>query len=66
MLNLSRYVILQFIHLIISNFQAKKFVMKQVIIVGLLVVGMMPFSAYVEASNEFGTKLLPEKLLENT
>jgi len=40
--------------------------MKQVIIVGLLVVGMMPFSAYGEASNEFGTKLLPEKLLENT
>ena len=34
--------------------------------IGLLVVGMMPFSAYGESSNEFGTKLLPEKLLEYT
>ena len=40
--------------------------MKEVIIVGLLVVGMMPFSAYGEASNVFSTKLLPEKLLEHT
>ena len=34
--------------------------------IGLLVVGMMPFSAYGESGNEFGSKLLPEKLLEYT
>jgi len=34
--------------------------------IGLLVVGIMPFSAYGESSNEFGSKLLPEKLLEHT
>ncbi|MFB3048457.1 MAG: hypothetical protein ACE1YV_04840, partial [Nitrosopumilaceae archaeon] len=40
--------------------------MKEVIILVLLVAGMMPFSAYGESSNEFGIKLLPEKLLEYT
>ncbi len=66
MLTLPRYVILEFIHLIISNFQAKKFELKTFVMIGILVVGMMPFSAYGEASNVFGTKLLPEKLLEHS
>ena len=69
MLNLSRYVIWQFIHLIISHFQAKKSELKEVVILVILVIlvaGMMPFSAYSESSNEFGSKLLPEKLLEYT
>ncbi len=34
--------------------------------IGLLVVGIMPFSVYGESINEFGNKLLPEKLLEYT
>ena len=63
---LPRYVIWEFIHLIISYFQAKKFELKEVVILVLLVAGMMPFSAYGESSNEFGIKLLPEKLLEYT
>jgi len=52
--------------LIISHFQAKKFELNAFVIIGILVAGMMPFSAYSESSNEFGTKLLPEKLLEYT
>ena len=52
--------------MIISHFQAKKFELKTFVMIGLLVVGMMPFSAYGESGNEFGSKLLPEKLLEYT
>jgi len=60
---LPRYVIWEFIHLIISYFQAKKFELKEVVILVLLVAGMMPFSASGESSNAFGIKLLPEKII---
>jgi len=53
--------------LIISLLRAKKYRLKVAIVIGLLVIGITPFSnAYGESANQFGIKLLPEKLLEFT
>ncbi|HSB49762.1 MAG TPA: hypothetical protein VLC72_00330, partial [Nitrosopumilaceae archaeon] len=51
--------------MIISLVPEKKYIMKLAVLLTIVAIGMIPISAYAE-SNEFGYKLLPEKLLEYT